>query len=329
MALPTSHLEDACVDYAKNRLEVGVTFVLSIELVKLSRTVLDKCSTVDIDGVVDIFFAPRARPTCIQRGDVVFTVIDNRPERKHIHKNQAVLPSKSEIVVRVYATVPCDGANIPSEWSLERWDVRHWCSTSGVFAQFMGSLLRCDQVAEKTVITASRTRPPRALLGARTPRAYEEIPSFPLVHAPLDTDMDSITDIEAELLQLAVLRRGEAAVFSELAKAAENGEVAVVTDLLNDVHIDVLRHLCSLGAIDTFEDMFGELTYSVRPAGIRLGIELRIDNPVYDIHFQREDQAFVSQHTITKTTNIQYCPSFTLTIVSMAKVNMPDSSFVS
>ena len=276
LALPLAALERLGVEFFKGRLETGCTFVLPEGFVGLARLATKaKCSALTDVALGNAFFTPRPRPCTVMKGDVVFTIVDSRPERRRIQKSSMQDDFTSVIVVRAHCPVQRDDCvEVPATWSLERWDVRRWCSSDKLFNDVVSNLLRVSALT-----TTSRLRP----ISDTTERhAPKRIPHAP--HAPQripDAILDGDTDDQSWLALSDT--RGVSAVLARLAFALEDGvRFSVLEDEAADVY--TMMHLYNLGAVSVVEtDDEDDLIYSIRPCGVRYAQRAEVKTLDYEL----------------------------------------------
>ena len=271
IAVPVTNLESLAISFIKHRLEVGATFALPGVLARLAAGRPESGSMISEDGFVVAYFAPRDRRPSLLRGDVVFTVVDPFPEKKKIFASVAEKKVTSEVVVRAHVPLEDDSETVPRRWAMERWDVRRWCSDDLMFSRFMGSLVRCDRVDESV-----RLGPARQLQDHAPPRVG------------VLSDVPTSADVEA-LLETGVSAEGEALLMKQLMERVDEDGSSLFD--LPGVHVDLLERMCALGAIQAEVSEFGEVKYKLRPAGIRMDFDQTVPDPIFDIEFQRLDQA--------------------------------------
>ena len=90
-------------------------------------------------------------------GDVVFMVINNRLELRKVHRSDRQQRITSHVVVRAFDPITSLDT-VSTSWSLVRWGVRPWCSSSEVFEKFLRSVVLCDVVAERPAVHTFQSR---------------------------------------------------------------------------------------------------------------------------------------------------------------------------
>jgi hypothetical protein len=144
-ALPSikaSTSEKLCILYFKSRFDVGATFAASARLVGLARSPITVASTVSPLSMVLANTGVLSRSTNVVRGDVIFAIVDNRPESKRYLNIDQKARGFSEVIVRVYDTENMSDPSMASKFTVESWDLRGWCSLPEVFSEVIGGLLR-------------------------------------------------------------------------------------------------------------------------------------------------------------------------------------------
>ena len=278
LAIPIGFEEKLAVEYVKNRLAVGTTYIVSSDLAALVQPIAG-ASTLTADCFPSAFFSPRLRAARLLPGDVAFICVNAFPERMKCFKASSMAASPTLVVVRAF--LPCVKAGtIPKAWSLLRWDVRGWCQSSAIFEKFLGGLLivtdQDDQLSlcVRNESGTAYTRPfaPRCLLAALPPDFEDEdadgVGAVEAYHGPTDHDI------------LAIL----ADSFLE----GEDGRTLEACPWLSEIH-EVTEHdmqrLTRLGAITCSESEEGVVSYRINPGGIQHEAEIVVERAMVDMHF--------------------------------------------
>ena len=271
-----TNFEQLGIDYVKSRLEVGVSYVLPERFALAARVPIEGASVANCDAVLTAFYSPRPRARRLSQGDIVFDVVDARPERKKIFKSSPTATSTSQIVVRAHHPCQGDCDTVPGEWALVRWDARPWVSTSAMFADFIGCLLVCDKAAEfprlgPSVTRLTTTAAPRTPLHG-VPRLALPAPDFedgPPAEALEDVDVGAAANDVNDVLCF-------------LASWLDEPDGLDISWLPVN-NYGLMERLCALGAIEATHDEFGDTLYKLRPAGIRVSIGKSVPDPSFDL----------------------------------------------
>ena len=256
LAIPVAPFEKLGVAFWVEKLEVGHTFILPNEFASLARESVIARSSMGIPGIEGAFFSPH-RPLKLVAQDVVFSVVDAKPQnKKHFHAT-AKVPVVGEIVVRAYAPhADGQGDQVTSAWRLERWNVRGWCSTDEIFQRVSCSLLHVSEAAEVPALTVCPGR--RGSRGGVPEEAA----------APLQlASTRAAIDVDAAILALLAENMDDGATFFDMSQAGSCEEVVS--------HEDLVR-LQAVGAITAYENDFGETAYVIKPAGVRHLLRLKV-----------------------------------------------------
>ena len=202
--------EKLCLTYLKTRLQRGHTFFVPRRLALTALAADADGSSLAAADIVAAFYSPGARACRLQPDDVVFHVVDERPENKHIFQHEVEVRVTSQIVVRAHQPTTAAGDLVPNAWALERWDLRSWVKSGAAFVDVMGNLLRCHQVSDSTRFVPA--------LADRAPRSFA-LP--PVVHDPSD---DQLTLSEFLDLSPARVRDLEVDIFATLVGALDRGK---------------------------------------------------------------------------------------------------------
>jgi len=88
----------------KSRLEMGNECVLPARIVAQARADASARSTLAWEDLIDSYYV-FGRPNCITSDDLMLTVIDNFPERRHVFRPAHIPRLTFEIVVRVHSII--------------------------------------------------------------------------------------------------------------------------------------------------------------------------------------------------------------------------------
>ena len=102
--------------------------------------------------------SPLARPANLCRGDVFFTVIDARPEKKKLHRDIAHARSGAEIVIRLHKVAVHPSIHMVAASTIVRVDLGAWCCAPGSCRSCLLGLLRCDNLQVRSIVSAARAR---------------------------------------------------------------------------------------------------------------------------------------------------------------------------
>ena len=75
----------------------------------------------------------------------------------------------------------------------------------------------------------------------------------------------------------------ELEVFADLAEAMGADSSVSVLNIQGKLHVSQLNHLMSVGAIEAWEDEFGETRFALQPAGVRPLRDQRVTNIVFEL----------------------------------------------
>ena len=112
-------------------------------------------SALNHDSFAEAFFAPRTSAHSIRKGDVGFFIVDMWPERKRSFSGSHQVRRTSAIVVRAHAVQTENGGAVQREWSLQRWDLRGWCTNASKLSAVLNSL-RKVKVSDRTAMPQPR-----------------------------------------------------------------------------------------------------------------------------------------------------------------------------
>jgi hypothetical protein len=131
VSAPSTAIEDICVNYIKERFELGKSFVVPGALAAIAQlgSIVDTASTVSTWHVVESFFQPRVRQDRMRQGDVFFTVIDAHPEKMRLHKGQALGRTTDHVIVRAHTPALADTGSVHPTYEIRTWALRRWCAS--------------------------------------------------------------------------------------------------------------------------------------------------------------------------------------------------------
>ena len=217
----------------------------------------------------------------MQVGDVMFSVINSRPENRKVFTASGDERSTSDIVVRAFTPVVTAGVS-PVDWVLARWNVRLWCRDSKTFQRFLSSFLVVDRLEEVSTLRPIRDR-------ARPSSRALALPSPVGAFAPPRTKVGP-TEEELADVTLAVMPHGDddpsLAVLNELAQALADGvDHLPAYQFSSPLSEDTLKRLAELGAVAVTEDEEGDVAYTLVPAGVQWAIKSDARGIINDIDF--------------------------------------------
>jgi hypothetical protein len=131
LAAPSSAIEDMCVNYIKERFELGKSFVVPGALATMAKlsSIVDTISTLSTWDVVESFFEPRVKQDFLRQGDVFFTVIDAHPERKRLHRGIALGRTTDHVIVRAHTPALAETGAVHHNYEIQTWSLRRWCAS--------------------------------------------------------------------------------------------------------------------------------------------------------------------------------------------------------
>ena len=102
LAIAQQPIEKCAIEYIKNRLDTNSMYVVPSELaIRAASTSPTSMSSVDADSAVEAFLGPRGHARLLV-GDVVFKVVNSRPEARKVFRASGEERSLSHIGVRAF-----------------------------------------------------------------------------------------------------------------------------------------------------------------------------------------------------------------------------------
>ena len=285
LAIPLKPFEKLALNYFKGRLEKGCMYIVTAEIARLAENKVLVASTLTADCFAEAFFAPRRGSNSLGLHDVAFVMIDPKPEAKQGYSGSHTVREVSHVVVRAHAEQATTGDTVSMEWSLERWDLRGWCSSMEIIVKVLGALRKVKDSAQQLVPEASRRR-----LVQRAALPFMDAVMQPCVVPP------ALEDGEEELaIETLDDDDGDIRALQFLAERLEEGASAMDLHEGGTWSLSTMDRLFRLGAIAACEDEIGDIRYQLRPAGIiwracrtvhgiALDMDLIVDEDTTDLH---------------------------------------------
>ena len=267
--------EQLCLEYLKNRLAVGLTFVIPEALAKKKLHGDLSSSSVSLAALRDAFYDLPSRPSKLQCGDVVFSVIDARPEKKFLMNAAHVVRTTSTIIVRRHDVTTNNDTFIPAGWVIEEWNLRYLLTSGDSWRALMTSLFRIDDLRSCSHLQ------PLAIADHRRHMPTVEAHH----HRPVRTPPAALADnVNVEELAIQPTVDPSVMLLNQIFRACEDKSGG--TDLFDfdwDFNLNLLGDLVERGAIETVESDVGDLLYRVRPSGIDVSLSRVAGSLVQDI----------------------------------------------
>ena len=277
-------MEKIAIEYLKSRFEVGSTYAVPREFAEMALTGITGASDVDADVFPQAFYGQPLRHTKLEIGDVVFHMINPRPELRKVYKSGGEARVTSEVLVRAFAPI-CEAGVVPQEWTLVRWSLRTWCSSNNVLDRLLRSLLFCDKCSERAFVQLSDRRAfmPLPRLPSPTDGVFKRL-ALPAPPDPTFDDDAAIVPYRGDV---------ESVVFSMLADALLSGNASLGADVFDSREVEAgsSERLAAIGAVTA---VHGEVQYSLNPAGISWHINFQVvecTNDMRMVPFARDKKA--------------------------------------